>query len=709
MATNGVSINASGVDTETLIQTAIKNDQDRYDKLYKKKIEQEWTKEAYNAVYGDVKNYWNNDTSNYKLSSNTTARVASSSNSDAVTATVTADAVEMTHDVKVNNVASAAYLQTFDKVDVGDGNSKADLATMMNIDVTGKESSDDIALSFVLNDGKKESVVSFTYKELSQGKTLNDLASRISRAGLNLSAVYDSTNQSFSITNKDTGIDNSISITADITKSDVYQNAASTVAESQRTLGTSFDYNTVDNLLKAKIAAEDTLNSTTRTDSTGNVTAAYQQAQQALDDANKAYNDHVASLGLSDDETSALSKYSDAKSTMNRYGVSDSYQDAAVAKEQARYELIDAYGTDFDTTEIDALVAAGNQTAIDDYINNKSSGVADIQNALQNYVQVTKDYNTANTTSSTASQELLSKLNFAAYNAADGSFNKVDADKLAAGVAGTNASVTIDGKTYDNLQSNNISVANVNYTFNSVSTGTTKITVSTDTDSLIETVQNFVDSYNKLLDMLNEKVHETYYSDYGALTEEEEGAMTESQLEKWNAKAQSGLLRKSSELQNIIDKMREAISTPIEGLDGDYNSLASIGISASGDWDEYGHLYIDSDKLKTAISEDPDVFYKLMSTNTKDYDTQGVAFRLSDIMKDGLSAIEGQAGTTTGSDDQSYIGLKIQDYNTRLKSLQDIIDTKYDFYYKKYSAMEQAISNMQSTMNSFTSYLGTGS
>ncbi len=523
MGTNSVSINASGVDTETLIEANLKTYQDRYDKLYKKKVEQEWKKEAYNSVYNDVRDYRNGDLYNYKLSSYTTARTATSTNSDAVTATVTGSAIEMTHDVKVQQLASAAYLQTFGSI----AGTETDLAKLAGINIPDdKKESDDVALRFTIGDGTDEAEVTFSYADLAAGKTLNDLASRINKAGLNVSAVYDSTNRSFSITNKLTGAANKLTIKA----------------------------------------------------------------------------------------------------------------------------------------------------------------------------------------ADTASEGLLGKLDFASYNAqaAEGDqFKRVSMTELASeGVAGTNAKAIIDGKSYD-LESNSVSVANVTYNLNSVTTGSAaRVTVSTDVDALMESVQNFVDNYNKLLDSLNEKIHEPYYSDYMPLTEDEESAMKDADIEKWNEKAHSGLLKNSSQLQSIVEKMREALYTPIEGLDGKYDSASSIGISASGSWDEYGHLYIDEDKLRAAIEEDSDVVYKIFSTNTKDYDTQGIAHRLSTIMDDGISAIKSEAGITTDSDDQSYLGLKIQDYESQLEALNDLIDEKYNFYYKKYSAMEQAISNMQSALSSVTAYLG---
>jgi len=616
MGTNSVSINASGVDTETLIEANLKTYQDRYDKLYKKKVEQEWKKEAYNSVYNDVKDYRNGDLYNYKLSSYTTARTATSTNSDAVTATVTGSAIEMTHDVKVQQLASAAYLQTFGSI----AGTETDLAKLAGINITdANKESEDVALRFTIGDGTDEAEVTFSYADLAAGKTLNDLASRINKAGLNVSAVYDSTNRSFSITNKSTGAANKLTITA----------------------GSSSD-----------LAV----------------------AKEERDSAER--NTRAAASGIMTDAA--------YESLMTDF-------------------LQDVTGSDLsDPTKVEAYLAT-------------KKGITDTNfvSSVQTYAGKIAAYNTAEAAASEAdiaSTKLLETLDFASYNAqaAEGEqFKRVSMTDLASeGVAGTNAKAIIDGKSYD-LESNSVSVANVTYNLNSVTTGSAaRVTVSTDVDALMESVQNFVDNYNKMLDSLNEKIHETYYSDYMPLTEDEESAMKDADIEKWNEKAHSGLLKNSSQLQSIVEKMREALYTPIEGLDGKYNSASSIGISASGSWDEYGHLYIDEDKLRAAIEEDSDVVYKIFSTNTKDYDTQGIAHRLSTIMDDGISAIKSEAGITTDSDDQSYLGLKIQDYESQLKALNDLIDEKYNFYYKKYSAMEQAISNMQSALSSVTAYLG---
>ena len=99
------------------------------------------------------------------------------------------------------------------------------------------------------------------------------------------------------------------------------------------------------------------------------------------------------------------------------------------------------------------------------------------------------------------------------------------------------------------------------------------MTVSQDTDKLIDNVKKFVEDYNKMIDSLNSKYNETRYSDYGVLTKSQENGMTKEQVEKWNEKAKSGLLYHDQTLGKTISALREAIYTPVTSVDGRYNDV----------------------------------------------------------------------------------------------------------------------------------------
>lgn len=318
---------------------------------------------------------------------------------------------------------------------------------------------------------------------------------------------------------------------------------------------------------------------------------------------------------------------------------------------------------------------------------------------------------------------LLKNLHLASYNAQDntlGAALSFNAGTAVEAAKGTNAQATIDGKTY-NLESNKITVAGVTYNFNNVSEAgkTTTVNVSQDTDKIVDNVKKFVDMYNTMLDSLNDKLSEERYSDYKPLTKEQEAEMTEEQIKKWNEKAKSGLLYNNSQVRTLVSDMREALYTPVDAVDSKYNSLSAIGITTTT---TKGHVTLDEDKLRKALTEDPDCVYQLFasdqdssyiagSTNTnkltayekkEDYKNTGVANRLYNAMTDNMSIFENYAGTSKATDDQSYLGKLISNMHTRMTSFQTLMKSYENKLYDKYDAMEVALSKLGAQLSYIT-------
>ena len=318
---------------------------------------------------------------------------------------------------------------------------------------------------------------------------------------------------------------------------------------------------------------------------------------------------------------------------------------------------------------------------------------------------------------------LLKNLHLASYNAQDntlGAALSFNAGTAVEAAKGTNAQATIDGKAY-NLESNKITVAGVTYNFNNVSEvgKTTTVNVSQDTDKIVDNVKKFVDMYNTMLDSLNDKLSEEKYSDYKPLTKEQEAEMTEEQIKKWNEKAKSGLLYNNSQVRTLVSDMREALYTPVDAVDSKYNSLSAIGITTTT---TKGHVTLDEDKLRKALTEDPDCVYQLFasdqdssyiagSTNTnkltayekkEDYKNTGVANRLYNAMTDNMSIFENYAGTSKATDDQSYLGKLISNMQTRMTSFQTLMKSYENKLYDKYDAMEVALSKLGAQLSYIT-------
>lgn len=336
------------------------------------------------------------------------------------------------------------------------------------------------------------------------------------------------------------------------------------------------------------------------------------------------------------------------------------------------------------------------------------------------------------------SAELLNKLHLASYNGQTNtlgneiSFTK---DTLAEAAVGTNAKATIDGKTYES-DTNKLNVANVIYNFNGVSAknadGTyqaSTISVSQDTDKIVDNVKKFVETYNTLIDSLNTKYREEKNTDYKPLTKKQEGEMTESQIDKWNEKAKSGLLYHDNNIYSIISDMRESLYTKVDAVDTvltdakgnkySYNSMSSIGITSSTN---QGHITLDEEKLKKALTEDPDCVYQLFAsdqdstyvagstnknqadnyTSKSDYLNTGIANRLYNAMTTNISNLESYAGTSKETDDESYLGKLITNMNTKMTSFQTLMKSYESKLYEKYDAMEVALSKLGAQLSYIT-------
>lgn len=336
------------------------------------------------------------------------------------------------------------------------------------------------------------------------------------------------------------------------------------------------------------------------------------------------------------------------------------------------------------------------------------------------------------------SKKLLNSLHLASYDAQNntlGTEASFETGKMKEAAVGTNAKATIDGKTYES-DTNKLNVANVIYNFNGVSAknadGTyqaSTISVSQDTDKIVDNVKKFVETYNTLIDSLNTKYREEKNTDYKPLTKKQESEMTESQINKWNEKAKSGLLYHDNNIYSIISDMREALYTEVDAVDTvltdargnkySYNSMSSIGITSSTN---QGHITLDEEKLKKALTEDPDCVYQLFAsdqdstyisgstnknqsdtyTSKSDYLNTGIANRLYNSMTTNIRNLESYAGTSKETDDESYLGKLITNMNTKMTSFQTLMKSYESKLYKKYDAMEVALSKLGAQLSYIT-------
>lgn len=273
---------------------------------------------------------------------------------------------------------------------------------------------------------------------------------------------------------------------------------------------------------------------------------------------------------------------------------------------------------------------------------------------------------------------------------------------------GQNANVIFNGNEITTLTSNHATIMGINFSFKSPTIGTSTVTVSQNTDGVVKNIKDFVDQYNGLIEKINKAVSDPVYRDYLPLLEEQKSEMSEKQIEMWEEKAKSGLLRSDSILSGLVTKMR-SVMTSIVDNGSSYHSLASIGIS-SRSYQDKGKLYVDETKLREAIQADPDAVEKLFSQlGDPGKGTSGVINQISDVLQDGIKELTNKAGYTGNNQyDQSIIGKLLSNTQTDITRQTVKLQRKEEQYYRQFAAMEQAMSRLNSQSSWLSQQMGGG-
>ncbi|WP_060788274.1 flagellar hook-associated protein 2 [Geobacillus zalihae] len=282
--------------------------------------------------------------------------------------------------------------------------------------------------------------------------------------------------------------------------------------------------------------------------------------------------------------------------------------------------------------------------------------------------------------------------------------NTAAGQELTGKTAGKDADITINGL-QTTRSSNTFTINGVTYTVKG--TGTAMVSVATDADAMFNAIKGFVDKYNDTIDKINAELKEERYRDYPPLTDEQKEAMTEKQIELWEEKARSGMLRGDSMLSSALSQMRMNLYTKVEGANiaSGFSQLAQIGITTSSNYLDGGKLIIDETKLREKIKENPDAVYQLFNQDGATDAEKGIARRLRDTIKETIGKIEQKAGKTVWTNQQFAIGRDLIQINDQIDRFQDRLKQIEDRYYRQFTAMEEAIqrANQQSMylMNAF--------
>lgn len=299
------------------------------------------------------------------------------------------------------------------------------------------------------------------------------------------------------------------------------------------------------------------------------------------------------------------------------------------------------------------------------------------------------------------------------------SLGLVDDNGTVGASEGQNAIFEINGQEVY-LNDNTYTLDGNTFTFNDNMTigETYTVNIKKDSTTVKDALKKFVESYNKLIDDVYGYIGKSPAKDddgntYEPLTDAEKKEMSEDEITKWEEKAKQGVLYNDSTVSTVMSQMRSALYTSVTLDDGSKFGIYNLGIKTSSEWSEHGKLQIDENAFDKAFENNEDAIIKLFT----DSDT-GMMKKLNSVIDGAVKSSgavntrgtlvrkAGKADSSVTTDSTIYKEMvKMQD---RLKELQDRYDTKEEYWWKVFTNMETAMSDLNSQTSYISSYLGTG-
>jgi len=216
-----------------------------------------------------------------------------------------------------------------------------------------------------------------------------------------------------------------------------------------------------------------------------------------------------------------------------------------------------------------------------------------------------------------------------------------------------NAIFSIDGIEVQS-QSNTVTGAIDGVTLNlhSIGAGAQTLTIAKDTESVKESVQGFVDAYNKLNATLKS--------------------------------LRSGKLAGDNVILSIESQMRSVFNTTPNGLSTNLKYLSEIGITT----DDQGNYTLSTSKLETQLNTDFDSVAELLAN-----DNQGYVYRLESLA---TSLLDTDGLIDSRTDTLNSQSSSLDDRRANVEYRLELIEQRYR---KQFSALDTLMSSLTATGN----------
>ena len=660
---------ASGLDTDSMVKelvSAYSIKKQKYDKQLQK---QEWIMSKWSDVNKKVYGFYAGTLSSMRLSGEYGVKATSISRSEVATITASSSAVVGSQPLSVKQLAASGYL------------------TGGRLQLDGKNPETSTKLSDLgISDGAV--VVNGNTVKFTSDMTIGSLMDKFKSAGVN--ANYDNNTGRIYLSSTKSGLDGEFTITAGgdagleaLTKlglmsvKDLNGNETSDMKRYRKISAADYDSSIeVNEKYESKKITADSYRTTvekdlkTATDNRKTLEESNNKLKEQLE--NLSEDDFESGLEYAKAVTELETKIADGDKKLEEY-------DKTISEKQALLDSDDALNAEVDRINGETLKELRDNADAEIEMAKKIVELYD-SGALVN----------SNDAARVTAQDSVIVLNGATYTNNSNSFS---INGLSINVTKTTTSVTQDA------------AGNAVETDDPV-----VITTSVDTKGMYDKIKGMFSEFNEMITYLDTLYYADSASGYEPLTSDEKEAMTDKQIEEWESKIKTALLRKDSTLSGLTSAMKNALIGTKVTIDGVDYTLSSFGIGTQSYFtakdETRNNFHIDgdkddavsssnSDKLMAAISADPDKVVKFFTELSKN---------LYNAINEKMSSTDLSSALTIYNDKE--MASQYSDYKDKVSTWEEKIAAYEEKYYKKFSSMEATLSKLQSQQNSLSSLFG---
>ena len=286
----------------------------------------------------------------------------------------------------------------------------------------------------------------------------------------------------------------------------------------------------------------------------------------------------------------------------------------------------------------------------------------------------------------------------------------LDGSNAGSRINGESAEIELNGEKFVS-DTNTFDINGLTITINNMTDDEISLTTSQDTEGIYDMVKNLFKEYNELINEMDKLYNAESASKYKMLTDEQKEEMSEDEVKEWETKIKDSLLRRDSSLNDVISGMKQTLLAGVKMSDGNTMFLSDFGINTASyslaKDNERGAYHIDGDEDDDLTSTNEDKLRKAIATDADQVAEffSSLAKNLYSKMDELMGRVKDYSSAFTVYND-IYLKKQYDEYTTKISEQETKVNKWEDYYYSKFTAMEKAMSGINSKQSAISGLFG---